>query len=154
MATNQFLLIDVALDLGEFVTNILQPIFAKLDSFLAPLRPVLVALQKPLPVISDLAGRDVSLLQLPEVLLNGLLGAGGPVRGSVKNVLAYLNAIQQIIDLVIAVTDVIKELATWTGTLKVSFGNWQLLKGGFTRLSPDAELPAGYTGGAVRRGAG
>ena len=143
-ASGTLLMVDVGLDLGEFVTNILKPIFAKLSGFLGPIRPILEALQKPLPVVSDLAGRDVSLLALPEILINGLLGAGGPVRGSVKNVLAYVSAIAQVIDLAIAVLDVIDELATWEGNLKISFGNWQINKDGFSRYPDTEPLPANY----------
>ena len=139
------LLADVGLDLGEFVTNILNPIFTKLNDFLAPILPILQALQKPLPVISDLAKRDVSLLELPELLINGLLGAGGPVRGSVKNVLGFLNAITEIVDLAIAVIEVIQELADPVNqdtNLRISFGSWKIDSNGFSKYTDD--LPEGF----------
>ena len=140
------LLLDVHLDLGEFVTRVLNPIFGKLAGFLGPIRPILEALQKPLPVVSDLAGRDVSLLELPEILINGLLGAGGPVRGSVKNVLAYVSAISDVIDLALAVIDVILELGEDDylenhGSLKLAFGNWKIDSDGFAAYPDGSPLP-------------
>eukprot|EP01061_Rhynchopus_euleeides_P031867 TRINITY_DN527_c0_g1_i2.p1 TRINITY_DN527_c0_g1~~TRINITY_DN527_c0_g1_i2.p1 ORF type:complete len:7344 (+),score=2902.47 TRINITY_DN527_c0_g1_i2:122-22153(+) len=140
-----FILNDVSLDLGEFVSSVLKPIFGKLAGFLGPIKPILDALSAPLPVISDLARRDLSLLELPEVLLNGLLGAGGPVRGSVKNVLGYVNAVKEVIELAILVIDVITDLANFQGNLKLSFGTWEIKKSGPERYSGGLTLPAGFT---------
>ena len=138
------LILDVGLKLGKFVQNMLSPIFTKLDEFLGPFKPILDALTAPLPVVSDIAGRDVSLMELPEMLINGLLGSGGPVRGSVKNVLAYLNAIKEILELVIVVVDAIAQIAADLAAgndIIIDFGNWKV-NGGVARW--EGYIPAGY----------
>ena len=142
----QILVLDVGLKLGKFVQNMLEPIFTKLNEFLGPFKPILDALTKPLPVVSDIAGKDVSLMELPELLINGLLGAGGPVRGSVKNVLAYLNAIKEVLELVIVVTEAIEQIAADLAAgndIIIDFGNWNV-KGGASRWT--GYIPVGYAG--------
>eukprot|EP01064_Diplonema_japonicum_P037205 TRINITY_DN8659_c0_g1_i1.p1 TRINITY_DN8659_c0_g1~~TRINITY_DN8659_c0_g1_i1.p1 ORF type:complete len:5459 (+),score=1664.04 TRINITY_DN8659_c0_g1_i1:4665-21041(+) len=122
-----FLILDVTLDLGKFVTELLNPIFGKLSGLLKPLTPILDALGKPLPVISDIAKRDVSLFELPEMLINGLLGSGGPVRGYVTGVLDYLTAISDMIELIKLIIEVVDEIATNPpDSFKVEFGDFEI----------------------------
>lgn len=55
---------DVTVDLGEFLTNIAQPIVDQINRVLTPVRPLFDVLTDPLPVISGLMGREFSLLDL------------------------------------------------------------------------------------------
>lgn len=55
---------DVRLDLGSFVTDFLKPIVNKVDEIIKPFDPVLDALQTRIPVLSDIMGRNYTVLDL------------------------------------------------------------------------------------------
>ncbi|HEV3339251.1 MAG TPA: hypothetical protein VG125_02805, partial [Pirellulales bacterium] len=55
---------NVTLDLGSFFSGFLQPIIQDIGSVIKPVEPVLDDVTMRLPVISDLLGRDTSLLDL------------------------------------------------------------------------------------------
>ncbi len=55
---------DVELYLGDFLSNILGNVLGEIDSVTAPLQPIIDILDTPLPVISQLAGRDFTMLDL------------------------------------------------------------------------------------------
>lgn len=55
---------NVYLDLGSFISDFARPILTKIKSVLDPVHPIYEQLTAPLPVLSDLIGRDVSLIDL------------------------------------------------------------------------------------------
>jgi Ca2+-binding RTX toxin-like protein len=57
---------NVRVNVGEFITSTIQPVLERIGKVLEPIAPIANALGKPLPVISDLLGRDFSLLNLAQ----------------------------------------------------------------------------------------
>ncbi len=57
---------NVSLDIGSFISQFMGPIFKELKEITGPLEPVVDVITAPLPIISDIAGRDYSLLDLAE----------------------------------------------------------------------------------------
>ncbi len=55
---------NVRLNFGEFLGNFLSPIVDNITGIFDPLKPIIDAVTEPLPIISDLAGQDYSLLDL------------------------------------------------------------------------------------------
>jgi intracellular sulfur oxidation DsrE/DsrF family protein len=55
---------NVRLDLGAFISDFLGPIVTSIDNAIKPFDPILNALTARLPVISDLLGRNYSILDL------------------------------------------------------------------------------------------
>lgn len=58
---------EVNLVVGEFVTEFIQPIVEEINEAIEPLRPVVDILTARLPVISDLAGSDITLVDLSQI---------------------------------------------------------------------------------------
>ena len=50
---------NVQLDLGTFITDFAGPILQEVQSVIAPIMPVINALQERIPVLSDLAGETI-----------------------------------------------------------------------------------------------
>ncbi|MEB3339666.1 hypothetical protein [Okeania sp.] len=57
---------NVNLDLGSFISDFLGPVAEEVKKVTKPIEPVIDAITDPIPVISDLAGKDISLLDLAE----------------------------------------------------------------------------------------
>lgn len=57
---------DVRIDLGQVVNRLIRPVLEKIRHVISPLEDIVDALNKPLPVLSDLAGEPLSLLRLAE----------------------------------------------------------------------------------------
>ena len=55
---------NVALDLGSFLGDFLGPIVSQIQEYTEPLQPVIDIITAPIPGISDLAGRPISLVDL------------------------------------------------------------------------------------------
>ena len=55
---------DVGLDLGSFISDFLSPIVAEVKKFTEPFQPVIDVVTAPIPVISDLAGQPITLVDL------------------------------------------------------------------------------------------
>ncbi len=55
---------DVELYLGDFLQNILGSVLDEIDTITKPLQPIIDILDTPLPIISQLAGRDFTMLDL------------------------------------------------------------------------------------------
>ncbi|MBL9000272.1 MAG: hypothetical protein JNK25_03970 [Phycisphaerae bacterium] len=62
---------DVRLELGEFLTNLANPVLSRIRRVIAPIQPILSVLTAPLPVVSDIMGRNVDLLDLAQMFGNG-----------------------------------------------------------------------------------
>ena len=57
---------NIQLDIGSFLSDFLGPILAKITDVTKPLQPILDLVQARIPVLSDLAGEDITLLILAE----------------------------------------------------------------------------------------
>ena len=55
---------DVGLDLGSFISDFLSPVVSEVQKFTEPFQPVIDVVTAPIPVVSDLAGRDITLVDL------------------------------------------------------------------------------------------
>ena len=108
---------DITLDLGSFISDFAGPYLEDIGAFLEPLGFLLDRqdglLYKRLPVISDLAGETVTLLQLAE-----LLDREGKI-------VPFINAIEQIFFLTSLVTDAAAEAGG--GPILLEFGTVTLL---------------------------
>lgn len=80
---------NVRLELGSLISTILKPVMKVADQ-LKSLDDAMHTLDSPIPGISELAHHDVSLLSLPDDLLNGVLGAGGPIQGRALHVTDFV----------------------------------------------------------------
>jgi uncharacterized protein (DUF2345 family) len=80
---------NIRLDMGSFLSQYLKPVFEQLEKGLGPIRPVVDALRKEIPVISTLAGRPVSLVTL-------LAQFGGP-KG--KSIATFIDIVGLVSDL-------------------------------------------------------
>ena len=80
---------DIRLDLGSFLTKLIKPIIGKIDDGLQPVDKLIAVINHKIPVISDIAGHDVTLT----TLLNQFGGPEG------KAVAAVIDAVQTIGDL-------------------------------------------------------
>ncbi|MFM8420583.1 MAG: Calx-beta domain-containing protein [Verrucomicrobiota bacterium] len=57
---------NIQLDIGSFLSDFLGPILGKIREVTEPLEPILDLVQARIPVLSDLAGEDITLLVLAE----------------------------------------------------------------------------------------
>lgn len=62
---------DIYLDLGTFISDFLGPILEKIQEVTGPIQPIIDIVTARIPVISDLAGETITLIDLAEVF--GLL---------------------------------------------------------------------------------
>ncbi len=57
----------VTLDAGQMISSFIGPVLDQINDVLKPIKPVLDILTRPLPVISELAGRDFTLLDIAQL---------------------------------------------------------------------------------------
>ncbi len=88
-------LANVRLDLGYFLDNTVGPVLRWIDDLLEPIRPLVDFLTAPVPGVSELAGRNVSLLDM--------------ARASAQTV------DMQFIDAVIKIVDILADLPSFDG---------------------------------------
>lgn len=62
---------DVKPDPGSFLTDFLRPVIEDVQEFTGPLQPVIDVVGQRVPVLSDLAGEDITLLSLINALGDG-----------------------------------------------------------------------------------
>ncbi|HWW00016.1 MAG TPA: Calx-beta domain-containing protein [Candidatus Acidoferrum sp.] len=62
---------NIELDLGSFISNFLGPILSKIQSVTKPLQPIIDVATARIPILSDLAGHTITLLDLAQLF--GLL---------------------------------------------------------------------------------
>jgi Ca2+-binding RTX toxin-like protein len=55
---------EVGVDMGSFLSDFLGPFVEKIQEITEPLQPIIDIVTSPIPVISDLAGQDITLLDL------------------------------------------------------------------------------------------
>ena len=106
---------DIRLDLGEFLTKFIKPIAEEIDGAIKPLDPVIDALKASIPVLSDLAGRNVRL--------SDLLTTFGGARG---------RAVAALIDMVVLVRELSAVMASVPADANIylPIGNFWLAKQG------------------------
>ena len=84
---------NIRLDVGSFLTKFLKPTVDKAEPYLAQIRPILTFLNSPVPVLSDIAGTSIRVVDLLEKF-------GGPkaqgIRGVIDTVTAIDNLVAQI----------------------------------------------------------
>jgi Ca2+-binding RTX toxin-like protein len=56
--------LDVRLDLGTFISDVIGPILEEVQTFTQPLEPIIDLLTMRIPGVSDLAGKDITMLDL------------------------------------------------------------------------------------------
>lgn len=69
--TPQISFTDIRLDLGSFISDFLGPILKEIQKVNAPLQPIIDLVTARIPVLSDLAGEKITLLELAKIF--GLL---------------------------------------------------------------------------------
>ncbi|HXV74786.1 MAG TPA: hypothetical protein VD788_00590, partial [Candidatus Polarisedimenticolaceae bacterium] len=83
---------DIGLDLGSFISDFLGPIVEEVQKFTEPFQPVIDVVTAPIPVVSDLAGRDISLVDLA-----GMTGYVNPdLIYAIADVITLINSIPEI----------------------------------------------------------
>ncbi|MCT7991818.1 proprotein convertase P-domain-containing protein [Laspinema olomoucense] len=107
---------NVGLDLGSFISDFLGPIVGKIQNMTEPIQPIIDVLTNPLPVISDLAGQNITLIDLAEAF--GYGGKFGMIE-DIANIVALINDLPANPDSVI-----------------IPFGSWNLLEGNSDLFNP------------------
>jgi hypothetical protein len=87
---------NIRLDLGSFLTKLIKPIAEKIDSTIKPIDPLISALQTKIPVISDIAGRDIKLTTL-------LVTFGGPKGQAIGTLIEMVILVRQLSGVMAAV---------------------------------------------------
>jgi hypothetical protein len=120
---------------------------------IGPAKDVIDSLNTPIPGISSLAGEDVSLLTLPEALLNGIMGSGVGFHGHAKGIFEYIEEIKRLIAMIDSVEETIRVIGE-TGVIPI--GDFNLLgdlrqqlravrgvkqERGFNQIAPPAVAP-------------
>ncbi|MFM7290083.1 MAG: hypothetical protein ACKO6B_02490, partial [Planctomycetia bacterium] len=82
---------DLAMDLGSFFSDFLKPLVVEIKKVTDPLDPVVKGLTKPIPGISTIAGRDVSMLDLVETFGTGTINTK-----FIKNLVYMINLFNSI----------------------------------------------------------
>ncbi len=77
---------NVEFSLGEFFNNFAGKVLGKVKETLKPLDPIIKTLTDPIPVLSDLAGQPVTLLDMARLW--------GTVRSDIKAVVAFIDAVR------------------------------------------------------------
>ncbi|MCA9049307.1 MAG: hypothetical protein KDA89_11300, partial [Planctomycetaceae bacterium] len=100
---------DIYLDAGKLISGLVGDTLGTINDVIAPVKPVLDILVDPIPVISDLAGKDITLLDIGEFF--------GYVSPTTRD---FIEAASFISDLVSS--------AESTGSLRVKYGDSFSLK--------------------------
>jgi len=103
---------NIRLDLGTFISDFLGPILKEIRKVTEPVQPIIDIVTARLPVISDLAGQTITLLDLAEVF--GLLEP------------STVDFIQGVLDVVKLIN---KLEGLGEGTILIPFGSFNLLEG-------------------------
>ena len=115
----QLKFMNIGLDLGSFISDFLGPIVKEVQKVTKPFEPLVEVITTPIPVLSDLAGKPITLIDLAE--LYGKVDAG------------FIYAIADIISLV-------NSLPTDAGNVIITFFDTIDLKGDQTDPLNDFSL--------------
>jgi Ca2+-binding RTX toxin-like protein len=94
---------NVSLNLGSFFSDFLRPIIESIQTITEPLQPLVDILTAPIPVISDLAGEDITLIDIA-----GMFGVVDP---------SFIYAIADLITM-------INSIPTDAGDILIKFGDF------------------------------
>ncbi len=108
---------NVEIDPGQVIQSFAKPVLDRVNAVLAPVKPVLEVLQKPLPLISQLAGRDYTLLDLAELYVPIY---GGEISPETKR---FIKAAKDLLSLIDTVNQI-------SASGSISLGSYQLSGGG------------------------
>ena len=89
---------NIQLDLGTFLTRLMKPIVSEIDEAIEPLDPVIDAVTAEIPVISDIAGRKVDLVDLLKTF-------GGPKGQAIGTLIDVIVAVRKSVEILNAVED-------------------------------------------------
>ncbi|MCS7090886.1 MAG: Calx-beta domain-containing protein [Verrucomicrobiota bacterium] len=103
---------NLRLDLGTFVSDFLGPVLREIRKVTEPIQPILDIVTMRLPILSDLAGRKITILDMAEAF--GLLEPS--TRDFIENVIHVVKLINDL--------DGIGE-----GSILIPFGSFRLLEG-------------------------
>ncbi len=118
---------NVGLDLGSFISDFLGPIAKQINDAIKPFDPVLDALQTRIPVLSELMGRDYTLIDLAATfgkVDRRFVDAVIQVRGLVADIAAAAAAGESIVIPMGSIMD---------------FGSAVMKKGGVTSVDPSKQ---------------
>lgn len=102
---------DIYLDLGSFLSDFLGPILEKIQEVTGPLQPIIDIVTFAIPILSDLAGEPITLLDLAEIF--GLLE---------PSTIDFIEGVLQVVEL-------INDLeGLGEGTILIPFGAFSLLE--------------------------
>src|SRR5258706_16354110 len=80
---------NIGLDLGSFMSDFLRPLVKGIQSVTDPLQPFIDVFTAPIPVISDLAGEPITLLDIA-----GLFGEVDPrMIEAIADIITLINSI-------------------------------------------------------------
>ena len=141
---------NVRIDLGAFFSDFVKPIVDKISVVLDPIRTVFAALDAPIPGISDIAGQDISLLDLPQFLEDAVSGSSLDInlpglhlslpRFYVEGLAGFLTQFTQIADLVNQVGLIIDLIDDSNETIVLPMGSYTfLVPGGGEPYSEDPD---------------
>lgn len=104
----QIMFSNLALDLGTFISDFLSPILTEIQKVTEPLQPIIDIATARLPVLSDLAGKTVTFLDLAEAF-------------------GYLEpSTRKFIDNVLQIIELINNIPTGSGSIMIPFGAFSL----------------------------
>jgi Ca2+-binding RTX toxin-like protein len=117
---------NIQLDMGSFLSDFLGPILSKIADVTKPLDPILDLVQARIPVLSDLAGEDITLLVLAERF--GLLE---------PSTVQFINDVLKVLDLLNSIQGL------GTGSILIPMGSFSLTpdsNGGAGTITPIGEV--------------
>lgn len=130
----------IELDLGSFISDFLGPILSKIQDVTKPLQPIIDVVQARIPILSDLAGHDITLLDLAQTF--GLLEPSTvDFIKDVAEVITMINQLQGI----------------GQGDILIPFGAFHLgtdSNGQMTQISPIGNLGSIDLGQAISNASG
>ncbi len=100
---------DITLALGEFITQFAGPILSVVQDIMSPIDPLLDIITDPIPVISDLAGQDLSIADIAE-------GIGSLLPSP------YSKIVDLIVQ-VVRIADMVEDTPTDVANLSFNFGS-------------------------------
>ncbi|MEI7614819.1 MAG: hypothetical protein WCK63_18115, partial [Betaproteobacteria bacterium] len=117
---------NVALDAGSFISDFLGPILEQIRKVTEPIQPIIDVVQARIPILSDLAGEDVTLLTLAETF--GLLE---------PSTVEFIQDVAKVITLINSLEGI------GEGNILIPFGSFSLSddgSGNMGRISPLSNL--------------
>ena len=116
---------NLQLDIGSFISDFIKPILDKLHDITVPLGPVVTVLTTPIPIISDIAGKPFTLLDLAE--LWGLISP----------------STRDFVEVVEVIVELVNDTSTSNdGSILLPLGGFNLDVDKYGRVSRDAGDPA------------